>query len=132
MQHGTVVEQCTGYAQEDARVEILWLYGSQAKGTAGPDSDYDFAVAFCNSPSDPWQRRLQPELLAQDWADKLGMHDSQISVVDINNIPIPLAFGIIDTGIVLLSKNGLRQAREENRITSMWELDYLYHRRHYG
>jgi hypothetical protein len=60
-------------AQDNPRVDVLWLYGSRAKGTAGPESDYDLAVAFNAFPEDPWERRLQPELLAMEWADALGL-----------------------------------------------------------
>lgn len=119
-------------AKADERVAVLWLYGSRAKGPASEHSDYDFAVAFNTFPDDDWEKRLQPELLAQSWADQLGQEYRRISVVDINHVPLPLAYSIITTGQVLLSKNTLRQAIEENRISSMWEIDYLYHKKRYG
>lgn len=119
-------------AKADERVAVLWLYGSRAKGSASEHSDYDFAVAFNTFPDDDWEKRLQPELLAQSWADQLRQESRKISVVDINHIPLPLAYSIIKTGQVLLSKNTLRQAIEENRISSMWEIDYLDHKKRYG
>lgn len=132
MRNDAILLHCTEYAQDDPRIDVLWLYGSRAKGTAQPDSDYDLAVAFNQFPSDPWEERLQPEQLAMDWADKLAVADATVSVVDINHIPVPLAYSIVTTGEVLLAKNRLRQVREENRISSMWELDYLYHQQRYG
>jgi hypothetical protein len=39
---------------------------------------------------------------------------------------------VVTSGRVLYCRDGLRLAREENRVTSMWELDHLYHRRVYG
>lgn len=119
-------------AQADARIDVLWLYGSRAKGTAQPDSDYDLAVAFNTFPKDAWDKRLQPEQLAMEWADALGLGERQLSVVDINHIPLTLAYAIIGSGKVLSAPNSLRLAREENRITSMWELDHVYHKRCYG
>lgn len=119
------IEQCVMLAQRDPNIDVLWLYGSQAKGTADKQSDYDFAVAFASFPTDDWEKRLQPILLAQKWADHLGLPDSKVSVIDINHVPIPLAFGVISSGKVLVNKNGLRLAREENRISSMWEDNYL-------
>ncbi len=90
------------------------------------------AVAFNAFPSDPQEERLQPELLSQDWADVLGLADEYISVVDINHIPIQLAMSIIEFGRPIQVNNETRLIREENRITSMWELDHQYHREHYG
>ena len=55
-------------AQQRPEVQVVWLYGSHAKGNAGAYSDIDLAVAF-----DPVQlankleTRLRPELLAEDW-----------------------------------------------------------------
>jgi predicted nucleotidyltransferase len=119
-------------AKREPVVAVLWLYGSQAKGTAQSNSDYDLAVAFRSFPDDAWECRLQPELLAQRWAEQLDLPEDKISVVDINHIPIQLAFSIMQTGNVLQVNDFLRLAREENRISSMWELDHLYHRKHYG
>ena len=127
-----IIQQCIHLAQQNPRIDVLWLYGSRAKGTAQHNSDYDFAVAFNSFPADEWEKRLQPELLAQEWAQQLNVSADLISVVDINHIPLPLAYNVITTGIVLHNNNPLRLIREENRVTSMWEVDYLYHLRRYG
>ena len=127
-----IIEKLIALATSDARIDVLWLYGSQAKGTANEHSDYDLAVAFNSFPEDDWDKRLQPELLAFDWIDALGWPENRLSVADINHIPIPLALSTVTTGKVLYVKNAYRLAREENRITSMWEIDYLYHKQHYG
>ena len=127
-----IIEKLIALAQSDGRIDVLWLYGSQAKGTANEHSDYDLVVAFNSFPEDAWDKRLQPEMLAFDWIDALGWPENRLSVADINHIPIPLALSIVTTGKVLYVKNTYRLAREENRITSMWEIDYLYHKQHYG
>ncbi len=119
-------------AEGDPRVDVLWLYGSRAKGTSAPDSDYDLAAAFSSFPEDSWERRLQPERLAMEWSDALGVGDDCLSVIDINHVPVPLAYAVVTSGRVLFARDRLRLAREENRITSMWELDHQYHKRHYG
>ena len=54
------------------RLERLVLFGSRARGDAGPDSDYDFAV-FLRGLTDRWQevRRLsaiETEILAETGA----------------------------------------------------------------
>jgi len=122
----------TELARNDSRVDVLWLYGSRAKGTAEPESDWDLAVAFNRFPESPLEQRLQPELLALHWAETLGVSSDRISVIDINHVPLPLAYAAVTSGKVLLAKDALRLAREELRVTSMWELDHEYHRRSYG
>lgn len=119
-----LLEHCQQLAEQNTNIEVLWLYGSQAKGTATPHSDYDFAVAFKHIKEDPLEQRLAPILLAQQWADALGVEENKISIADINHIPLALAQEITQTGKVLHCKNGLRLATEENRISGMWA-DYL-------
>lgn len=119
-------------AQNNSDVLVLWLYGSRAKGNARPDSDYDLAIAFKQFPKDITERRLRPELLAIDWSNTLKISSEKISIVDINLAPISLAWEIIRDGKVLFANDPLRQVREELRISSMYELDLLYHRRKYA
>ena len=133
------LQQLQQLACQEENLAVIWLYGSRAKGSASSDSDYDLAVAFNTFPEDEWDRRLQPEILQQRWSDVLQQswpdklaECPPISVVDINNIPLPLAFSIIQQGLVLCVNDGLRLVREENRITSMWEVDYLWHGKNYG
>ena len=132
MQQDPIISSITQFAQNDVRLDVLWLYGSRAAGTARSDSDYDFAVAFTTPLSDALEQRLQSELLAFEWADALNLPEQLISVADINLAPIPLALNIVQQGQVLCVKNGLRLAQEENRVTSMWEIDHQYHVKHYG
>ena len=59
--------QLVTLAQACLEVLVLWLYGSRAKGNAGPLSDWDLAVALAPVKlADPLENRLRPELLALD------------------------------------------------------------------
>lgn len=127
-----VLDQLRSLAGDTEEIAVLWLYGSQAKGTATPDSDYDLAVAFANPLADPLERRLRPELLAQAWQDALDLPAGKLSLIDIDLAPIPLAMAVVRTGRPLCVNDPLRLAREENRITSMWELDYQHHQKQFG
>ena len=124
--------QIRNLAQSEPNIDVLWLYGSRAKGTEPHNSDFDLAVAFHSFPAGGWDLRLQPELLAQSWSDQLNLFDGIISIADINHIPIQLALSIIQTSKVLTVKDTIRLIREEHQTTSIWEVDHLYHRRHYG
>lgn len=117
-------------AQENNDIELLWLYGSHAKGTEHEKSDIDLAVAFKSWEKEVIERRLRPELLAIEWQNKLNLSEGQLSILDINNAPIPIAMSVLQNGELLLSKNTSRQLQEQQRIMSKWEIDYLYHYQH--
>lgn len=118
-------KQLQSLAASQPEVAALWLYGSQAKGNATEQSDWDLAVAFDPVKTDNvLDNRLRAELLAMDWQRALGLPEGKLSVVDINLAPIPLAFGIIDASKVLYSRDEGRRMQEEARIMSSMELDY--------
>lgn len=124
--HDKTLDKIIELANQDPEICILWLYGSRAKGTATPSSDYDLAVAFTHVLKQPLERRLRPELLAIDWLQQLSLTDDDLSIVDINSAPIHLSAEIIRTGTLLLNKDPLRLYREQNRIYGMLELDSPY------
>ncbi len=113
-------------------IDVVWLYGSRAKGNYGKDSDYDLAIAFNTFPKDSLERRLRPEILSIDWGNALSISSDMISIADINLIPVSLAWEVISEGKLILVKDPMRQIREELRISSMYELDLLYHRKKYA
>ncbi|BDO08858.1 type VII toxin-antitoxin system MntA family adenylyltransferase antitoxin [Aeromonas hydrophila] len=118
----TLTAQLAALAAAHPEVMVLWLYGSHAKGNAGPHSDWDLAVAFDPVKLvDSLDNRLRPELLALDWQRALGLAEGQLSVVDINQAPIPLAFAIVDANRVLFCRDQGRRLREEARIMSQME-----------
>lgn len=120
-----IQQQLSELTAAHPEVAVLWLYGSRAKGNATEASDWDLAVAF-----DPVKlvdlldNRLRPELLALDWQRALGLTEGQLSVVDINQAPIPLAFAIVDANQVLFCRDQGRRLSEEARIMSQMELNY--------
>lgn len=127
-----VIHQLITLANSNPQVQVLWLYGSRAKGTAGPASDWDLAVAFDPiKQSGPLgtalENRLRPELLALEWQRALGLAEGKLSVVDINQAPIPLAFAVVDANRPLYSRVEGRRLQEEARIMSQMELGYPRH-----
>ena len=117
-------------AENNNEIELLWLYGSQAKGTAHQYSDIDLAVVFKSWEKDIIERRLRPELLAIEWQQQLKLDEGQLSVLDMSHAPIPLAMSVLQVGLPLVTKNKSRQFQEQQRIMSKWEIDYLYHYQH--
>ena len=125
MPYENLTPQLIDLARATPGVLVLWLYGSRAKGNAGPLSDWDLAVAFAPVKlADPLDNRLRPELLALDWQRALQLPEGKLSVVDINQAPIPLAFAIIDANTPLYSRDEGRRLQEEARIMSQMEINY--------
>lgn len=109
-------------ARTDA-VEVLWLYGSRARGDAGAASDVDLALAL---------RAALPE--AARWEvleafehEAAALSACSVSCVDINRAPVPLAANIIHEGRVVFCRCHLRVRAEEQRVWSLWE---AYKREH--
>ena len=123
------IQKLVDLANKHTDVEVLWLYGSRARNTATETSDYDLAVAFKTYIEDPLERRLRPELLALEWHKALGI---KLSILDINQATIQLAYTVVQDNTYLYSGNDYRRLVEEQRIMSKWEIDHLYHRKHYG
>ena len=114
-------------AAQNENIELLWLYGSYAKGTVHQASDIDLAVVFTHREEDVLERRLRSEILAIEWQKALGLSAGQLSVLDMSIADIPIAMSVLTTGELLLSKNYSRQLTEQQRIMSKWEIDHLYH-----
>ena len=129
--NSSISDKLVTLATDAENISALWLYGSRAKGNHRPDSDYDLAVLFTERVDDPLDRRLRPELLAMDWAKALGMQEDKLSIVDIQNAPIPLAMNIISGKQLYCGDNDARLATE-GMIMSKAELDYQYHLKHFG
>lgn len=126
------IECLTNLAQNNPDIAALWLYGSRARGDHHEHSDYDMAVAYTTWLSDPLERRLRPELLAQAWQDKLELPEDKLSVVDIALVPVPLGVAILADGKLLVDKHPQIRMTQESRITSRWEHDYLNHEQRFG
>lgn len=69
-------------------VKAIYLFGSQATGTARPDSDYDVAVLATESlEGNKAFFKLQLELA--------GMTDNGVNVVDLHVLPVVLQFEVL-------------------------------------
>ena len=127
MEFNKLQNKIINLAKQNSEIELLWLYGSHAKGTAHSDSDIDLAVTFKTWQKNIIERRLRSELLAMTWQQELKLKEGDLSVLDMSIASIPLAMSVLSSGQLLLSKNTSRQFQEQQRIMSKWEIDYLYH-----
>ncbi|TWH64163.1 hypothetical protein LX59_02714 [Azomonas agilis] len=69
---------------------------------------------------------MRPELLALDWQRALGLAEGKISIIDINQAPIPLAFAVVDANHLLYCRDEGRRLGEEARIMSQMEINYTH------
>ncbi|GAA6145154.1 type VII toxin-antitoxin system MntA family adenylyltransferase antitoxin [Thalassolituus maritimus] len=113
-------------------IDTLYLYGSRAKGSAQENSDIDLAVIFKNTDNDVVARRLRPEILAIDWANKLELPEGNLSLFDLENGPVPLAMSVLKTGKLLVNKNPGHDFEVSGKIMSKWEIDHLHHYQQFG
>lgn len=121
MNQQQILQKIANLAAAEADVLVLWLYGSRANQSAHSNSDYDLAVAFEEPLDDVLDNRLRPEVLALKWQEILGV---DISILDINLAAIPIAMSVVEANSAIYGQNSLRCYKEEQRIMSMWELDY--------
>jgi predicted nucleotidyltransferase len=115
-------------ASLDPDIEVLWLYGSQAKGTAHSQSDIDLAIAFKNFNLSELDRKLRPQELSLIWSEQLNLPDGKLSIIDINTVPVYLALNVVEYGRVICSKNSAREFKETQRIYSQYEFEMIEHK----
>ena len=120
-----ILKHITNKVINEDDIEVMWLYGSQAKGSAHEQSDIDIAIAFKNFNLSELDRKLRPQELSLIWSDELNLPDGKLSIVDINNVPVYLAFNVVEYGEVLTTKNKCRELKEVQRIYSQYEFEII-------
>lgn len=94
-------------------VDELWLYGSQAEGTARADSDVDLAVLFRRRP------RSLEIFDARSELEELLRRD--VDLVDLDQAPPILAMQVLKHGRLLVDRNPRRRHDAFSRIVSLYE-----------
>jgi len=121
-----VITDIHDLALKENAIEVVWLYGSRAKGTHQENSDFDLAIAFDADNEllhgDADGNNYYCDEFAYRWSES---SQSKISVVDINKIPVPLAASIVADGKVLVCKSDLRLHSEMQRIWSLWAIRFF-------
>jgi predicted nucleotidyltransferase len=125
VQQDSIVEKIKTLATNCDDIQVLWLYGSRANGKCSEHSDYDLAVAFKSFDISVTERFLRPNELAIDWAMELGLASNMLSIVDINQAPVYLAFNIVEYGVPIYSDGSAREIKEQTRIFSQYEYQMI-------
>lgn len=101
MEKEKAVRIASDFAKEARRVypgSSVYLFGSQAKGCAGPQSDIDVAIVIDAFPEDPWECFWRDGLLWE--AAALTGHPVEPTVLPIDE-PSGLLKNVVETGIRL-------------------------------
>jgi predicted nucleotidyltransferase len=99
----TAEELCTigALLEERFGLDTLWLFGSEALATAGPESDVDLAALFRRRPSP-----LEVLDTAADLAERLGR---PIDLVDLDHASPILAMQVLRHGRLLVDRTPRRR-----------------------
>lgn len=91
-------------------VQVAYLFGSQADGTAGPISDIDIGVLLADSLSSRefFSRRLRliSDLIAL-------FHADHVDVIILNQAPPAIRFNVIKLGRIIHNEDEARRVRFE-------------------
>ena len=99
-------------------VRLIYLFGSQAEGCAGPMSDYDLGV-LVEPAADGQQVKAQ---LACELAGALQTH--RVDVLLLNRAPVELAYTVIAQGKLLFERDVATRVEYEADVMSRYG-DYL-------
>ncbi len=110
--HTEDVERSLAAALERAPEPIVaaYLFGSAARGTAGPASDIDVAVLYAADP--PGTLEGRPFRLEAELERKLGR---PVQVVLLNDAPLDLVHRVLLDGRLVLERNRSARIRFEVR-----------------
>lgn len=123
----SIINSIIPLAKADLDITAIWLYDSRATDNFSSESDYDLAVLFASRISARLDNRLRPELLAMDGQRNFNDNNIEISVIDVNQVMIALAFNAISGKLLYCRDDGIRMSAEAI-ISSKAELDFHHAR----
>jgi predicted nucleotidyltransferase len=94
-------------------LDNLWLFGSEAQGTARPDSDVDLAALFKGNPTPVEVFEAQGELAAILGRD--------VDLVNLDRVSPILARQVLRNGQLMIDRNPKRRYAFFSRTISMYE-----------
>lgn len=94
-------------------LDTLWLYGSEAQGTARPDSDVDLAALF--------RRPTEPLEVFDARADLEEILHRDVDLVDLDRSSPILSMQVLKYGNLLVDRNPGRRHAAFGRILSLYE-----------
>lgn len=110
-------------------LELSVLIGSQARGSATPESDWDIALRWKKN-VDKLLILQQTEMLKQKIADAINIHKDQIDFIDMTQARLAMRAVIAEEGVVLKGEDTLAWS---HFLTQTWaELEDYYWRQNHA
>lgn len=103
-------------------IQAAYLFGSQACGTARPDSDLDVAIVYAPDVPQTARGRLRRDVIAA-LTDALGALGERSDILDLEQAGSTVAFQVLRDGMLLFAKNRRRQIALEARIARRFDDD---------
>lgn len=101
------------FRRDRSGVAAAWLFGSRARGTAGPSSDIDVAVLFSQDP--PRTLAAVPSDLLAGVAHELGAGAPRVDLVVVNHASCDLVHRVLRDGLLLVEHDRSARVRFETR-----------------
>ena len=114
-----LAEKLRSLMAQRPEVRFAYLFGSQARGQAGPLSDTDIAV-FVDPALDLLDARLR---IIEALMRLLG--DERVDVITLNNAAPALRHAVIGDGVVIKEDEALRTAFEERTTSEYLDTAHL-------
>ncbi len=108
-------------------IDVAYLFGSRAGGTARADSDVDVAIHHAHATDGRAREQAQEELLAT-LAAALGRVAERIDLVDLDRASSTLAFRVIRDGRRVFERSARVRANLEARIARRYDDDEPHRR----
>jgi len=121
------IDKVKAFIGGEESVKVAYLFGSHARGEAGPLSDLDIAVLLDAHLEK--RKCLDLRLRLINGISSILKTD-KLDVVVMNNAPLSLNYNIVSKGRILYSKNDLERVKFETHILSRYLDRKYYDERH--
>jgi predicted nucleotidyltransferase len=108
-----------------AEVRLAYLFGSQARGTARPDSDLDLALRFDPACSSERRGELMLEVISA-LSVALGALGERVDVLDLDRASSSVGFRVIREGRCALCRDPRERVRLEASIARRYDDERPY------
>jgi len=112
------IDKLREFFKSESDISFAYIFGSRARGNAGPLSDIDIAVFLDKSFAEARYMDKQSEVLAR--LTKL-FKTNKVDLIVLNEAPLLLAQRVLKYGIPILGRDDIERVRYETQVTR----DYL-------
>ena len=95
--------------EQQADLELAVLVGSQAKGNASQQSDWDFAIRWLQ-PIESMQQLAKTETLRRLLAKQLHQSEAKIDLIDLSRATLTMRAVVAEEGVILKGEESLAWA----------------------